>query len=234
MTRKRSANATARARVRRGNADDALQLRGELLDAALQLFAEGGLDAVTMRSVAARVGVATMTPYRYFADKAMLLREIWLHVLAEAFNAMQSAGAAHPDIKPRIRAELAALFDYWEAHPEQFRLVFMTEQTSGLMQASGPGSANVYSAILDQSLQEARALAVAIGGDAGKAKLASDMRALMGMGYLHARIVNRQYPWSDPALLRAACIDNILAAMERCLADVEPPQAGSRRARTRR
>jgi AcrR family transcriptional regulator len=222
MNKKRPQPAAGRPRVRRGNVDDASRLRADLLDAALALFTQGGLDAVTMRSVAARVGVATMTPYRYFADKAVLLREIWLHVLGEAFDAMRVAGARHRDIKARIRAELGALFDYWEGHPEQFRLVFMTEQTAGLLDAAGPAPGNVYSAILEHALDEARSLAVAIGGDPALAKLASDMRALMGMGYLHARIVNRQYPWSAPRVLRTACIDNILAAMERCLTRAAP------------
>ena len=62
-----------RARVRRGNADDARQRRAELLAATMQLFSEGGLDAVSMRAVATKVGVSTMTPYYYFADKPALL-----------------------------------------------------------------------------------------------------------------------------------------------------------------
>ena len=53
---------SARPRVRRGSEDDARKLHDELLAAALALFIEGGLPAVTMRAVATRVDVSAMTP----------------------------------------------------------------------------------------------------------------------------------------------------------------------------
>ena len=55
--------------------------RGRVLDAALELAAEGGYDAVQMRDVAARAQVALGTIYRYFASKDHLLAacqvELW-------------------------------------------------------------------------------------------------------------------------------------------------------------
>ena len=47
--------------------------RGRVLDAALELAAEGGYDAVQMRDVAARAQVALGTIYRYFSSKDHLL-----------------------------------------------------------------------------------------------------------------------------------------------------------------
>ncbi len=55
--------------------------RGRVLDAALELAAEGGYDAVQMRDVAARAQVALGTIYRYFSSKDHLLAacqvELW-------------------------------------------------------------------------------------------------------------------------------------------------------------
>lgn len=55
--------------------------RGRVLDAAMELAAEGGYDAVQMRDVAARAQVALGTIYRYFASKDHLLAagqvEMW-------------------------------------------------------------------------------------------------------------------------------------------------------------
>ena len=48
-------------------------MRNAMTDAALALFSEGGLDAVSMRGLAARLNISAMTPYHYFADKAELL-----------------------------------------------------------------------------------------------------------------------------------------------------------------
>src|SRR5437764_4681187 len=49
--------------------------RRRVLDAALRLAGEGGLDAVQMRDVAAAAGVALGTVYRYFSSKERLLLE---------------------------------------------------------------------------------------------------------------------------------------------------------------
>ena len=58
------------------------EFRERLVDAAERLFAEHGLEAVTMRQLAAELGVSPMTPYRYFADKDAILAA----VRARAFN----------------------------------------------------------------------------------------------------------------------------------------------------
>jgi AcrR family transcriptional regulator len=47
--------------------------RSRVIDAALELAAEGGYDAVQMRDVAARAQVALGTIYRYFSSKDHLL-----------------------------------------------------------------------------------------------------------------------------------------------------------------
>jgi AcrR family transcriptional regulator len=46
----------------------------DILEAALTLLAERGADAVTMRGIAARVGVAPNAVYTYFPDKAAVLQ----------------------------------------------------------------------------------------------------------------------------------------------------------------
>jgi AcrR family transcriptional regulator len=47
--------------------------RGRVIDAAIELAREGGYDAVQMRDVSARAGVALGTVYRYFSSKDHLL-----------------------------------------------------------------------------------------------------------------------------------------------------------------
>jgi AcrR family transcriptional regulator len=47
--------------------------RRRIIEAALELAAEGGYEAVQMREVAARAGVALGTLYRYFSSKERLL-----------------------------------------------------------------------------------------------------------------------------------------------------------------
>ena len=55
---------------------DVSDFRDRLCEAAEKLFAERGPDAVTMRQLAAELGVSPMTPYRYFRDKDDILAAI--------------------------------------------------------------------------------------------------------------------------------------------------------------
>jgi len=224
-----------RPRVRRGSEADADQLRDELVAAALALFIEGGLEAVTMRAVATQVGVSAMTPYRYFEDKSLLLRGIWHHVVQAAAQAMRDASAGVVDARDRIRAQVNAFIDYWEAHPQHYRLVYMTEQTTRRDEQGVLTSMPTYSGVLEASLDASRRLAEQVGGDPAHAKLASDVRFLMLSGYLHSRLVNRRYPWSPVDILRPTFIELILEAMCQCLrqgphvtAACAPTRAGRR------
>lgn len=209
----------ARPRVRRGSAADAERLRDELVDAALALFIEGGLEAVTMRAVATQVGVSAMTPYRYFEDKGHLLRGIWQHVLAAALASMRARGAGIVDAHDMVRAQVNAFIDYWEAHPDHYRLVYMTEQTNRPDDANKLTTLPAYTSVLDNALELSRLLARATGGDEAHAKLATDVRFMMVSGYLHARLVNRRYPWGPADVLRPAFVELVIDAMATCLRD---------------
>ena len=50
--------------------------RGEILDAALTVFAEKGYEAGTMREIATRVGVTEPALYRHYAGKEALLLDL--------------------------------------------------------------------------------------------------------------------------------------------------------------
>lgn len=224
MTAKRKkvrASETSRKRVRRGNSDDAERTRAAVLAAAEKLFRERGLQGVTMRAVAGLAGMSAMTPYRYFASKADLLAGLWQSVIAAVYERMAAAVQAHSAARARQRASLDAFLAYWEDNPDHYRLVYMTEQTTrGGTGDDGPPPLTrmqVYQDILELVSELTRALAAEIGADTTHAKLAGDIRFTMLLGYLSGQLVNRRYPWSDRASLRAAYIEQIIATVERCL-----------------
>jgi len=68
------------------------QRRQRILDAAVALAAEGGYDAVQMRTVAVRADVALGTLYRYFASKEHLL----VSALAEQVTDLRGRLAERP------------------------------------------------------------------------------------------------------------------------------------------
>ena len=52
------------------------QLRTLIIDAARELFVTQGVEAVTMREIAKRIGYSATSIYLHFADKDTLLRAI--------------------------------------------------------------------------------------------------------------------------------------------------------------
>jgi AcrR family transcriptional regulator len=74
--------------------------RQRVIQAALELGAEGGYDAVQMRTVADTAGVALGTIYRYFSSKDHLLAAAlveWVHDLERRISARPPTGGTTAD-----------------------------------------------------------------------------------------------------------------------------------------
>lgn len=214
----------ARVRVRRGNRDDAAQMREQLLAAAMALFAEGGVEAVSVRAIAARVGVSPMTPYRYFPSKADFLRGLWVDVLTDLDEHLRATVSVQIEPRARHRLLVDAFLGYWETHPAEFELVFQTQGLSPAPPMDAEARPPEYQRLLATSRAVTAKLAQAIGAGPERVVLASDLRVAMQFGYLQAAMVNQRYPWSDLPALRRLYVDAIVHAVERCLLDgKEPP-----------
>ncbi|WP_433462314.1 TetR/AcrR family transcriptional regulator [Spirillospora sp. CA-128828] len=94
--------------------------RDEVLDATLDLAEERGLDAVSMRGVAERLGVTPMALYRYVGDKQGLLDGLVERLIRELPD-------DDPDLpwQDRLRAFGAGIREVARRHPEVFLLLFM-------------------------------------------------------------------------------------------------------------
>lgn len=207
-----------RPRVRRGNAEDAERLRLDLLHAALALFDEGGLDAVSVRAVAARVGVSPMAMYRYFADKRALLAGLAEFSMAEAIAEIRTALASHGDGLSRYRIAVEAYIGFWARNPQKYCLTY---GFTSLRDLPGENSSAErypgYQQLLDLWRGLIRELADALGAPGTRHKLAEDMGLAMMLGYMHGVFVVRRYPWSDHDTLRAAYVAEIDQVVQRCL-----------------
>lgn len=100
-----------------------------MIDAAERLFAEHGVEAVTIRQIAAELRVSPMTPYRYFADKNAMLAAVRARGFDRHADALERAHANAPD-NPEARAQalLAAYVDFALANPEAYKLMFDCRQ----------------------------------------------------------------------------------------------------------
>ncbi|SON61188.1 Tetracycline repressor protein class D [Mycobacterium simulans] len=121
-----------RPRAPRGSGD---LLRHEILDAATELLLETGqARAVSIRSVAQRVGVTPPSIYLHFEDKDALLDAVCARYLARLDQAMEQAasrGGAQQSMVDVLRAQGLAYVRFAVQTPELYRLATMGEWRSG-------------------------------------------------------------------------------------------------------
>ena len=99
------------------------ELRAALVQAALDLLADDGAEAVSLRAVARRAGVSAMAPYRHYPDKEALLAA----VAVQGFDGLRDRLHAADDSAPAGRALVAqavAYVGYAIEKPALFRLMF--------------------------------------------------------------------------------------------------------------
>jgi AcrR family transcriptional regulator len=97
--------------------------RERLCDVAEQMFANHGPDGVTMRQLAAELGVSSMTPYRYFKDKDAILAAVRRRAFTRFAEAMEAATKATGGGQPGEPYLAFAL-----ANPSAYRMMFDTYQ----------------------------------------------------------------------------------------------------------
>jgi AcrR family transcriptional regulator len=124
-----TAAARPRRRARRGEGE---RLRDEILGAARELLAETqDADAVSVRSVAERVGVSTPSIYLHFSDKAALMDAVCEAVFADLDQLMEAAAAQTTDPFDGLRLRGLAYARFALENPEQYRLAMMRMPAHG-------------------------------------------------------------------------------------------------------
>jgi AcrR family transcriptional regulator len=126
-----SVAAKSKSRLRRER--DKQRMRERVLDAARELFATYGYEAVTMRKIAERIEYTTTMIYQHFPDKETLIREIVAHDF-QSFAQEFRRCAEITDPIARILAMAKVFVNFGVCHPNHYRLMFMSPPTSELKQ----------------------------------------------------------------------------------------------------
>lgn len=107
-----------------------------VLGAVLQLAAEGGYDAVQLRDVSARSGVALRTIYKYFGSRAGLLSA----TMAQWQNRIVDESIAHAAdeaFADRMVSRYRYIFDEFRRHPRLFDTLVGLQREEGGLQSFG-------------------------------------------------------------------------------------------------
>jgi AcrR family transcriptional regulator len=107
---------------------DVADFRERLCEAAEHLFAERGPDAVTMRQLAAELGVSPMTPYRYFEDKDDILAAVRASAFNRFADALEAARERAADARAKGHAVGEAYVTFALEHPHAYKLMFDMNQ----------------------------------------------------------------------------------------------------------
>ena len=95
--------------------------RDEIVRVALEMIAEQGFHGAPMAELARRAGVGAGTIYRYFANKDVLITELYREIEARIWPALLEEYRAEQPVRRRFLHLGAALLEYFIAHPLDFR-----------------------------------------------------------------------------------------------------------------
>lgn len=109
--------------------------RGEILAAARELFLEHGVESVSTRQIASRVGISQTAFYNYFATKENLLDQL----MTDAFAKLGAVLAEVPLVDPAQSVADAgrAYMRFGLEHPDEYRLAFMLRDGRRISVADG-------------------------------------------------------------------------------------------------
>lgn len=104
---------------------ESLRLRQKILNAARDLFAAHGYDAVTMRAIAKKIEYSPTAIYSHFQDKEALINELCSTDFMALASGFQQIGRVADPIE-RLRKIGRAYAEFGVKYTNHYRVMFMT------------------------------------------------------------------------------------------------------------
>lgn len=127
------------------------QRKQQIIQAAITIMAEHGLQGTTTRRIAEEVGVSEPALYKYFPGKKELLLEALGEVGNRFFSTLVEAARYGDTVPERIYNMSASFYEFVMDHPEESMLLFET--------VTGSRDPEIRAALSDKMLQYTNALA---------------------------------------------------------------------------
>jgi AcrR family transcriptional regulator len=205
-----------RTRNRRG---EGARLRDEILDAARTLIVENGEQAISLRSVARRVGIAAPSIYAHFPDRDAIVNALVDEAFDELSTVVTSAMDAATGPVAKLRAACAAYMEFAISRPNRYQLAFAARESNAIPRDSATRAFKL--------LVDAVAACVAAGASTSTDPFADATAIWVAMhGYAVLYPSRPAFPWPDSE----ATLERIVTA----LAGLTGPPAQPPRKRTTR
>lgn len=178
--------------------------RSQIVAAAKALFSEEGIGHVSMRKIAGEIGITQAAIYQHFENKEAILFAIVEDFFADLLEALSSAIASEEEPLRQLRSAMRAYVDYGLAHPEAYRLVFMTP-ISGLVRAGvpvprteearlKPSKGTLAFDVLDKAVREVASRGMVRHKNTD---LLAEAIWASGHGLVSLLITHNDFPWTD-------------------------------------
>lgn len=187
-------------------ADHVAQQRAAVLEAAVRLFTTRGYHEVSLADIAAEVGLARSSLYRYVPDKLHLLVEWYRDAVPRTIAAWEDAVGG--DDPPTARAKRwARTYLTWAASPEHQLVGPLTESLGQLDDAARADILALHRTMLEVVARVVADAGIPDGEVVGTVELLTG--ATLGAARAEARLGH-----ADPALRRRldAVVDTLLGA----------------------
>lgn len=174
--------------------------RDRILEAALEAFADRGVEATSLDAVAAAVGVRKQTLLYWFPSKERLLFGVIDHAVAELGAVLHAAATgAGPQLRPQLAAVVDATFRLGSSRPELLAVVREVTRlgppaATHLARAAEPlvsSASGALAAASDRHPDEVRAVLLAAGarvvGLTTEAEVRDDLGLPADLAWLRAR-----------------------------------------------
>jgi AcrR family transcriptional regulator len=174
------------------------ETRNRIMDAARELFASEGYEAVSMRRIAQEIEYSPTAIYVHFADKQTLFREICSEDFAKLASVFTKLGKIEDPLE-RICEVGQAYIRFALQYPNHYRMMFMTrhvhEPGEKLPETKGNPDEDAY-AFLKMSVQRAID-AKLLRSDLKDANLVTQTLWAVAHGVASLQIVKGTDPWIE-------------------------------------
>lgn len=101
--------------------------RSTIAKVAIDLFAERGVDATSIRDIAGAAGITEPAIYRHFENKASLIRELFVEHYRELAEVLHRVQAERADTRTRLRGMIETFCTLFDEEPALFRFLLMAQ-----------------------------------------------------------------------------------------------------------
>jgi AcrR family transcriptional regulator len=198
------------------------QLRAEIVTAARELIEEtGSAEAVTLRAVARRVGIAAQSIYGHFAGPEQIVRAVIAQAFEEFLCHLQAARAGVDEPRARLLASCQGYLTFGVEHPDLYALLFARnpapqgargEQAPDLRlhEIGGEGTGRLVGDESFELLVHDVAAATAAGASQSTDPFVTATAIWVALhGLVMLRADAPQFPWPDRTQLENALLQRI-------------------------